>query len=276
MIRWLLAAALIALVPPFNTAEVLSESKGQSDKGIVVTAQILDYERGFVFFTSGDGFRVSPTVQISPAGEQPRVRQYARVTFDPSGLVTKIELAKKPFPPQGDVNALSQFAVSLSTPYPNPELNPNQPIGGCGRVVAGKRVTVTFNIEVPPTTRPGDLVYMTTDQSGWNAQAYRLDRVDALHYRTTLRLLSGTVLHYLFDRGSAVSVQRAENGLEQQPYTLCISDADAQAIGKTVYAWGDETPTGNLPIPQTVPTPYNPAPFPNLPTPAPVRTPLAN
>jgi hypothetical protein len=136
-------------------------------------------------------------------------------------------------------------------------------------VEGGKRVTVTFSIQVPPSTAVNDLVFMTTDQSGWNPQAYRLERVDALHYRTTLRLLSGTILKYLFDRGSAQSIQRGEDGLEPSPYTLCVGDSDAQAIGKVVYRWGDEGSSGNLPVPQTMPTPYNPAPFPNLPTPKP-------
>ena len=246
---------------------------GAAGSGPVVTARILDYEKGFIFFTTGDGFRVSPNVAIvrygsnSPAGETPRVRQYARVTFDDSGVVTKIELSDAKLAPQGDLSALSHFAVALSTPVPNPELD-NPPKTLC-HVQGGKVVTVTFNVEVPASTKVTDNVYMTTDQSAWNPQAYRFDRVDALHYRTTLRLLSGTILKYLFDRGSSQSVQVAENGIEAQPYTLCVGDADAQAVGKRVYRWGDENSAGTLPVPQTMPTPFNPAPFPNLPTPPP-------
>lgn len=245
---------------------------GAAGGGTVVTARILDYERGFIFFTTGDGFKVSPNVAIvrygtdTPAGA-PQVRQYARVTFDDAGVVTKIEISNTKLAPQGDLDAVRRYAVALSTPVPNPELD-NPPKTIC-HVRGGKVVTVTFNVEVPASTNITDQVYMTTDQSAWNPQAYHLDRVDALHYRTTLRLLSGTVLKYLFDRGSARSVQVAENGIEAQPYTLCIGDADAQAIGKRVYRWGDETSAGTLPVPQTMPTPFNPAPFPNLPTPPP-------
>jgi hypothetical protein len=108
---------------------------------------------------------------------------------------------------------------------------------------------------------------MTTDQSGWNPQAYRLTRVDALHYRTQVTFSSGTVLLYLFDRGSTQSIQLAQNGIEQSPYPLCIGDADVQSAARQVYHWGDEVGTGTLPIPQSMPTPFNPAPFPNLPTP---------
>jgi len=243
--------------------------------GTVVTARILDYERGFVFFTTGDGFRVSPNVQILQYGSNtaapspPRVRQYARVTFDDSGIVTKIEVSDRKLPAEGDLSAVHRYAVALSAPVPNPELA--QPPPTTCRVQAGKKVVVTFNIEVPASTKITDQVYMTTDQSGWNPIAYHLDRVDALHYRAAMRFLSGTLLKYLFDRGSARSTQVGENGIEMTPYTLCVGDADAQVVGKRVYRWGDETPSGTLPVPQTMPTPFNPAPFPNLPTPAPSR-----
>lgn len=245
---------------------------GAAGGGTVVTARILDYERGFVFFTSGDGFRVAPGVAIVQYGTNapaaaPHVRQYARVTFDAAGTVTKIEVSNAKLPAQGDLSAVRRFAVSLSTPAPNPELD--NPRKATCRVQAGKRVVVTFNVEVPATTQITDPVYMTSDQSGWNPLAYRLNRVDALHYRTTLALLSGTMLNFLFDRGSSRSIQVGENGIEAPPYALCIGDADAQAIAKRVYRWGDETNTGGLPIPQTMPTPFNPAPFPNLPSPPP-------
>jgi hypothetical protein len=237
--------------------------------GTVVTAKILDYERGYIFFTTGDGFRVAPGVQIlqygsdRPAASAPHVRQYARVTFDDSGVVTKIELSDARLPLQGDLSAVHRFAVALSTPAPNPDLaNPPRTI--C-QVQAGKLVTVNINVEVPPSTKITDSVYMTTDQSGWNPLAYHLDRVDALHYRTTLRLLSGTILKYLFDRGSASSIQVAESGVEQPPQTLCVGDAP-MAVGSRVFRWGDETSSGTLPVPQTMPTPFNPAPFPNLPS----------
>ncbi|HEV2261081.1 MAG TPA: hypothetical protein VGR69_02185, partial [Candidatus Rubrimentiphilum sp.] len=256
---------------------LVSAAIARSADAAVVTAQLLDYENGYVFLTTGDGFRVSPSVAItsiatgSAAASPPRARQYARLTFDPIGIVTKIEISQKPLPPEGDLSAIRHFAIALSSPQPNPDLGP-QPTQGCARVIAGRNVKVTFNVQVPPTTALTDTIYMTTDQSGWNAQAYRLDRVDALHYRTEISFSSGTILHYLFDRGSTQSIELAQNGIEQKPRLLCIGDADAQAAGPHVYHWGDETVGGTLPIPQTFPTPFNPAPFPNLPTPQPRPT----
>lgn len=236
--------------------------------GPVVTAQILDYEKGYLFFTSGDGFKVSPDVVVVNGPAMPP--RYARVTFDANGVVTRIEVSLKKLPAEGDPAALHRYAIALSPPQPNPELD--QPAGNrplCARAVAGKRVLVSITVQVPPTTGVTDSVYMTSDQSGWNPQAYKLDRVDALHYRTVLTLNSGTVMDVLFDRGSTQSIQVGENGIEQKPYVLCIGDSDVQAFTRTISRWGDETAGGNLPIPQTMPTPFNPAPFPNLPTPPP-------
>ena len=237
---------------------------------VAVTAQLLDYQNGYVFLTTGDGFRVSPSLAIvayntaKPAGP-PEPRQYARITFDQSGTVIKIELSNSKLPPEGDLAAIRRFAIALSTPAPNPDLAPQAGTSPCANVRPGKSVTLNITVQVPQSTPLTDTVYMTTDQSGWNAQAYRLDRRDALHYRTQLKLLSGTVLHLLFDRGSMQSVQVGQTGIEQDPYTICIGDEDAQTFTKTVYHWADQQAGASMPVPQTMPTPYNPAPFPNLP-----------
>lgn len=237
---------------------------GASAAPIVVTTQILDYEKGYVFFTTGDGFRVAPNVQI--VNGPPATRRYARVTFDETGTVTKIEISATKLPPEGDLSAVRHFAVSLSTPAPNPDLAPPAASNRCANTRGGRLVTVSITVQVPPSTGLTDQIYMTSDQSGWYAQAYRLDRMDTLHYRTMLKLYSGTQMHVLFDRGSTQSVQVGENGIEQQPYLLCVGNEDVQAFTRTVYHWADEQ-TGAQQVPQSLPTPYNPAPFPNLPTP---------
>ena len=233
----------------------------------VVTAQILDYEKGYLFLTTGDGFRVSHDVVVT--GAPPAARRYARVTFDASGTVTKIEVSTAKLPAEGDLASVHNYAVSLSPAKPNPDLIPAARQDRCSLTRAGKIVSLSVTVQVPPTTPLTDSVYMSSDQSGWNPRAYRLDRIDALHYRTQLKLYSGTLMHVLFNRGSAQSVQVGENGIEQPPYLLCIANEDAQAFTRTVYRWADDLANGAQPIPQALPTPYNPAPFPNLPSPAP-------
>lgn len=238
--------------------------------GTVVTAQILDYEKGYIFFTTGDGFKVAPNVVV--VNGPPAPPRYARVTFDETGTVTRIEVSATKLPAEGDLASIHRYAIALSPEQPNPELIAPPSGGRCARTKGGKLVAISITVQVPPSTGLTDQVYMTSDQSGWSPTAFKLDRIDGLHYRTQLKLYSGTIMHVLFDRGSTQSIQVGENGIEEKPYLLCIGDEDAQAFTRTVYRWGDETSGGTMPVPQTMPTPYNPAPFPNLPTPPPLPT----
>lgn len=248
---------------------------------IVVTGQLLDYQGGYVFFTTGDGFHVANGVVIKDAKTggatalKPAPRIWARATFDGSGTVTELDLSRAPLPPQGSFADVARYAVALSTPVPNPDLlqniatpPPGEPetVAAARQHFSGRPVLVTFIVQVPPFTPFTSPVYMTTDQSGWNAQAVPMDRVDALHYEITRRYNSGTVFRYLYDRGSLQSQEIAQNGLARTPRQLVVTDADVRVIRDTVFAWQDQSPGAiSQPQPQIMPTPYNPAPFPNLP-----------
>lgn len=245
---------------------------------IVVSGQLLAYQDGFVFFTTGDGFRVAHEVVIHDAKSgaatslQPVPRIWARATFDASGTVTELDLSRAPLPPQGDFADVARFAVAISSPLPNPDLlkavetpAPGEPIAAVQHF-SGRPVLVTFIVQVPPVTPFTSAVYITTDASGWNAQAIPMDRVDALHYQITRRFNSGTIFHYIYDRGSFQSAEVAQNGLQRTPRNLVVTDADVRVIRDTVAAWQDQVNGGvNQVQPQIMPTPYNPAPFPNLP-----------
>jgi hypothetical protein len=92
-----------------------------------------------------------------------------------------------------------------------------------------------------------------------------------LHFRVTQRINSGTILRYYYTRGSQQSEERAANGLDRAPRRVVISDADVRAISDVVYYWADQIGGLQQPQPNTLPTPYNPVPFPNLP-PRPTKT----
>jgi hypothetical protein len=244
----------------------------------VVSGQLLAYQSGFVFFTTGDGFRVAPDVVIRDAktgagtSVTPAPRVWARATFDASGTVTELDLSRAPLPPEGNFADVARFAVAISSPVPNPDLlqavatpAPGLPVAA-NRQFSGRPVLVTFIVQVPPITPFTASVYITTDQSGWNAQAIPMDRVDALHYEITRRYRSGTIFRYLYDRGSFQSKEVAQNGLDRTPRDFIVPDADVRVLRDTVYAWQDQISGGvNQGQPQIMPTPYNPAPFPNLP-----------
>ena len=258
---------------------------------VVVTGQLLAYQDGYVFFTTGDGFRVAPAVVIRDVATGavtktiPLPRMWARATFQADGTVIELDLSRRPLPPEGSFDQVGRYAVALSSPVPNPDLVPQTPEPN--RTLAptqhfsGRPVLVTFNVEVPPNTPLTASVYVTTDASGWNAQAIPMDRVDALHYQITRRLNSGTIFRYLYDRGSFQSQEIAQNGLQRTPRQVVVTDADVRTIRDTVYAWLDST-AGNFTQPtNALPTPYNPGPFPNLPqgfpspgipTPHPIKT----
>jgi hypothetical protein len=252
---------------------------------IVVTGQLLAYQDGFVFFTTGDGFRIAPGISIRDAtsgGPTPIVpgpRIWARAHFDPNGTVTELDLSRKPLPKEGSFDDVARFAVALSSPVPNPDLMP--PSAAPGQTLAptqhfsGRPVLVTFNVQVPPNTAFSASVYITTDQSAWNPQAIPMDRTDALHYEITRRLNSGTTFRYLYDRGSSLSQEIAENGLQRAPRQIIVTDADVRTQRDTVYAWLDSQGQSSGRQPNGLPTPYNPAPFPNLPSgfPSPVGAP---
>jgi hypothetical protein len=247
---------------------------------VVVTGQILDYEQGYVFFTTGDGFRVAPSAPVldftsqAPTSTPPVARDWVRATFDATGTVVKLEVSAKKLPAQGDLASVHQYAVALSSPQPNPDLGGPLPTtrNGVPITFSGKPVLVSFDVVVPPTTPQTATIYLTTDQSGWDPQAIRLDRIDALHFRVTRRISSGTKLSYLYTRGSLTNEEVGENLLEREPRVLLVTDADIRTQADTVYAWADQGSPGQQPLPQSLPTPYNPNPFVNLPTPIPPPT----
>ena len=262
---------------------------------VVVSGQLLAYQDGYVFFTTGDGFHVAPNVVLrdaktgGPTLLKPAPRIWARATFDASGTVTQLDLSRFPLPPEGSFDDVARFAVALSPQVPNPDLlrAVETPAPGESETpvqhFSGKPVLVTFIVQVPPYTPFTANIYMATDASGWNAQAIPMDRVDALHYQITRRLNSGTIFHYLYDQGSMQSEEIAQNGLARVPRSVIVTDADVRVVRDTVFGWQNAVPGGGSQAqPQIMPTPYNPAPFPNLPTsvpppqPPPGRPPAAD
>jgi hypothetical protein len=222
--------------------------------------QLLDYQRGFVFFTTGDGYRAAPTLKIDDAKTGgrtallPQTRTYAIATFDAStGMVVELGLSRTPLPSEATYADIKQFAIALSTPYANPDLHPSEGFDG-------KPVEVSLIAEVPPDTAFDEVVYLATDASGWSATAIRMDRVDALHYRVSRTFASGTKLLYRYTLGSWRSAERGQNGLEVAPRKIVIRNGDVQTERDIVYHWG----TANEFNPvngQAPPTPFNPIPF---------------
>ena len=252
------APAPVATAPP-----LLAATPPPAGSLVRFAGQILDERGGFVFFTTGDGFRLDPaatTVDYATGGPtmlHAKTGTYALASFNPqTGLVVQLALSRRPIPPQASYEEVQRFAIAASTPQINPELVAHEGI-------TGRAVIVTFTALVPVATALGDIVYMQTDQSNWNPQAIRLDRIDALHYRVTLRLNSGTEFLYRYTRGSSQSVEVGRNGLQINPRKLFVQNLETKSQDDTIYNWADQNPSGNAPPgPDSIPTPYNPQPFP--------------
>ncbi len=240
---------------------------------VTITGQLLAYQDGYAFFTTGDGFRVAPNVAIrdyrtgADLHEQPVARDYARAVFNDVGQIVEIDLSQQPLPVGPLPDAVHAFAVTLSTPYPDPDLGaPTQvTANGVQQTFSGKMVLVKFQVQVPAATPLNAQVFIATDASGWNPQAIQMDRVDALHFVAIRRMASGTILHFLYTRGTLQTEEVGQNGLSMRPHVLTVSDLDTQSTSNVVAAWADASGGNLLSQPSVFPTPYNPAPFPNLP-----------
>jgi hypothetical protein len=252
-----LALALAAGgMPPLGNAGQAATPPGHL---LRFSGQLLDYRKGYVYFTTGDGFRVDPKVKIdNPNGGattlEPATRIFARAAFDTgNGAVVELALSKTQLPTEASYEAIKPFAVSLSTTAPNPDLH-----GGEG--FSGRQVLVVFTVQVPSKTPFGDSIYIATDVSGWSATAIRMDRIDALHYRVSQDFASGTHFLYRYTRGSWRSAERGQDGLEVPPRQFTVRDADTLSVSDVVYHWGDEDQSQPN-LGSTIPTPFNPLPF---------------
>ena len=199
------------------------------------TVQLLDIERGFVVTTAGDALTAAANLQLAGPNGAP-VKTIAagtsvRLTFDAAGAVATVTALP------------SRLASSATT-----------------QVAA-----VTFIVRVPASTQPGDQIYMTTNQSGWNALAIRMDRIDPQHFRTIVGVPVGGPFKYLYTRGNSPTIERAASGLTRHPRVLDVVDDGSRTVQDAVEHWGDEMGNITMPAPQSTPTPFNPAPFPNLP-----------
>ena len=209
-----------------------------------VNGQVIDIERGFIVFTSGDALRLAPNAALlddatgATLTNAPAPGIFALASIDTaSGMVTSVRFSHKPLSQGTSITQIPrQYVVQASPPQGNPELEPPKP-KYTSKLSTDTLVRIT--VQVPPNTPFTDDVFMTTDTSGWNPQAVKMQRQDAIHFFIELRLRTGTDFHFLFTRGSWNSAERDRNGLERAARDLYIEGSDALAVDATVYRWAD-------------------------------------
>ncbi|HTD36535.1 MAG TPA: hypothetical protein VK669_03385 [Candidatus Limnocylindrales bacterium] len=255
-----LAAAFAALAVLAAALPSIAQDQQQL---VRFTGQLLDVRGGYVFFTSGDSFKLAAAPKLAdydtgkPTALQPRPKLFARAVIDPaSKQVVELDLTTKRLPTDA---AYAVLPNPLSATKPATEKAPEI----VGQRRTGREVAVAFVVIVPPTTPINSQIYISTDASGWNPQAIKTDRIDAQTYRAVRRFASGTKFAYRVTRGSWNSVELGSDGLEAPAHQYETTEVDAQSARVTVFAWSDNR--ANVPEaaqPGAIPTPFNPNPFP--------------
>ncbi len=209
-----------------------------------IGGQIIDFERGYIVFASGDAFRLAPTVITQdaktglPADFSIEPGTYAVASLDSvSGLVTLVRISRTPLAEGTPAAQIPRKYVAVaSSPQPNPDLVPSKSLFSSPLTPTE---TVTVVVQVPADTPYTDDLYLATDTSGWNPQAIKMQRMDGLRFRIQFALKGGTDFHYLFTRGSWRTVERDRSGLQRKPRDLYVPGGAAQDIAATVYRWAD-------------------------------------
>jgi hypothetical protein len=234
-------------------------------QGTVVrfTGQLLDVRNGYVYFTTGDAFKLAPAPKLAdydtgkPTTLQPRAKIFARAVLDPATKqVVELDLTTRRLPPDVAYAQVQQYAATGTATVRAPEI--------VGQNITGREVAVEFVVTVPPTTPLTADVYISTDYSNWDPRAIKMDRIDGQRYRAVRRLASGTKFAFRITRGTWNSVELGQDGLQVPARQYFTKEVDAQSVPVTVYAWSDDR--GNAApraaAPGAIPTPFNPNPFP--------------
>jgi hypothetical protein len=211
---------------------------------LMVTGQVIDIEQGFIVFTTGDALRLADKAAFldaatgAPMATTPAPGIYALATIDTaSGTVTSVRFSRSPIAQGTPVAEVPRrYVVQTSPTQPNPELAPPKS-AYTARLTHDTLVRIT--VEVPPNTPFVDDVFMTTDTSGWNPQAVKMQRLDATHFFIEMRLRTGSEFHFLFTRGSWSKAERDRNGLERDARDLYVEGSDLLRVESTVYRWAD-------------------------------------
>lgn len=258
----LMAAAVSALVQPllspvpsialqsgaspssFQTAPPDQAAPAPTPLPLSFNGQVLDLERGYVVFSSGDALKTAPDVRIVDAVTHAQPKYPLDPGFFAIAIVdqntgTVVELQTSLRPLAGGVPETSvprRFVIAASPPRPNPDL---APAASVRTSVLSKQVTVAITVTVPADTPFTANVFMATDTSGWDAQAVKMQRLDGLHFRIQMDLAGGTEIHYLFTRGSWATVEREQSGLQRRARTLFVPGGDSQIVEAKIYRWAD-------------------------------------
>jgi hypothetical protein len=192
---------------------------------------VLAIAAGYCIFTTGDSVRVAAGLAV-PKGVT--TGSFVRVKIDQlARAVVAIELEPKA-DLAGQVDAANiprQYVVVSPKSAPLPA-----PSGQTGTAATGP-VTMTIVVHVPGNTPTSDDVYLSTDRSSYSPYEIPMLRVDGTTFKVAVTVPAGTVLKYLFARGTQATVERDRTGGIVAPRTL--NAAPSVTTDDTVARWAD-------------------------------------
>jgi hypothetical protein len=214
-------------------AAASAPARAATDGQLIVRGQILTIDAQYLVFTTGDAVRLGAATPPADPRRSLLGRPVRVVIDEQSHAIVSIELDPgAPKPGEIDAGALPRDQVAV-----DPRTAQTKAFAG-GGTLAGA-VTATIEVRVPDDTPPTDDVYLSTERTNYNAAELRMNRVDARRWTISLQLPAGTVLHYIFTRGSYATVERQRGGGIMTPRALtAVPSAKAEDV---VARWADTT-----------------------------------
>jgi len=171
----------------------------------LVYARVVTTNRGYVITTSGAAYKLVGTAAAALATLE--LGTFLRLRVDPqTGTAFELAASKQPF-----------AGGALTAP-----------------------ISVTFVVNVPPNTPPGDIVYLSSDAQNWVPNAVRMSPLAANRWTATVTLGQGSSLKYKYTRGSWQTAEANQAGIVIPNRSLSVSKSVAgQTVTDTVVRWSD-------------------------------------
>ncbi len=101
----------------------------------------------------------------------------------------------------------------------------------------GRRVSVRFDVKLPPDTPPTDTIYVVGSFQDWELAGTPLLRDRPDHAHGSITVADGSVLQFKFTRGSWATGEKASDGSEL-PNRTAVASA-GRAISAAIANWAD-------------------------------------
>ena len=177
---------------------------------------------GWNAVSAPDLFRYEVSRGTTPGGPYERVGTATEPTFTDDSVG------------QGDQYVYVVTAVDTS-------FNRSEHSGEIAAAAETREVAVTFTVKLPPSTPPGDTVFIAGDFQGWNPGATPMTKVDATTWTISVPFTEGDPPQYKYTRGTWEAVEKDAGcgEIANRTFDVAYGDDGTQQIEDTVEKWRD-------------------------------------